>query len=377
VGAAAWTGAILWCQRARARALALEIANGRQEVVLSVSGMMCEGSCAAKVRTALGKVSGVVSARASAAEGRAVVVLEKRSKSGTYVSVDALIKAVKAVGFPATELQMRQLAIKVIQGDLGIAKKILEGVSGIYEVIGDNRDRSSVIRLSADQDLHVAKAIMALEEKGILAMSLKSEKRNVTKARHACLRGIVSREDLDEAFEGVKKHFHEQQLTEYSRYKNWTQSCYMECHDHWSPQVEVEEALRASMAKALEICGKTFGEWYKDLHGLKDVEVYTLNSFVTKYIPQPGKDEFGKHVDSAKVDGSLILALPTDKPHDWPGLIVWDGAKNELGKRPEQKYILEPGDVCCLDALIWHHGLPITRGCRYVAVCFYGCKWKK
>ena len=90
-----------------------------------------------------------------------------------------------------------------------------------------------------------------------------------------------------------------------------------------------------------------------------------------------GKSEFGKHIDGAKIDGSLILALPTDAPHDWPGLIVWDGPRDAQKKRPQHSVMLQPGDACFLDKMVWHHGLPITKGARFVMVCFYKCKWKK
>ncbi len=152
----------------------------------------------------------------------------------------------------------------------------------------------------------------------------------------------------------------------------------MECDKKWTPKVDVNEKLFETMEAILEQVKNQFASWYKDRHGLNEVEVVTLNSFITKYIAKEGKDEFGKHVDSANIDGSAICALPTDDPHDWPGLVVWDGPKDPAtGERPEFLYNLSPGDVCCLDKLIWHHGLPITKGSRYVAVLFYECKWKK
>ena len=106
----------------------------------------------------------------------------------------------------------------------------------------------------------------------------------------------------------------------------------------------------------------------------------TLNSFVTKYVPAEGKNEFGKHVDGVKVHGSLVLALPTDAENDWPGMLVWDGPRGRgpAGRdpRPEHLYVMQPGDALILDRLVWHHGLPITKGHRFVVVNFYSVAWK-
>eukprot|EP00516_Mucochytrium_quahogii_P001863 CAMPEP_0203760656 /NCGR_PEP_ID=MMETSP0098-20131031/13910_1 /ASSEMBLY_ACC=CAM_ASM_000208 /TAXON_ID=96639 /ORGANISM=" , Strain NY0313808BC1" /LENGTH=306 /DNA_ID=CAMNT_0050654325 /DNA_START=209 /DNA_END=1126 /DNA_ORIENTATION=+ len=245
----------------------------------------------------------------------------------------------------------------------------LKGVAGVVRASVTFETKIGVVVCSHSVDPRAL--VEAVESVGFDAKIIREEKKAKSKLRHACIRGVIRKEELDRAFVGVRASYHEQQLQEYSRYKNWTQSCYMECHPQWNPQVEITQPLFDSMAPLLEKCKVVFADWYKELHGLEEVEVITLNSFVTKYVPKEGKDEFGKHVDSAKVDGSLILSLPTDEPHDWPGLIVWDGPKGTDGKRPEQTYVIQPGDVCCLDTLIWHHGLPITKGARYVSVCFY------
>jgi hypothetical protein len=142
------------------------------------------------------------------------------------------------------------------------------------------------------------------------------------KLKHACFRQICDKAEVDKAFEGVLENYHEQQLQEYSRYKNWRQSCYMEVHPTWNPQPPVNAKLCQAMDGLVNRAKEVFAEWYKELHGLQDVEVIVLNSFITKYIPVEGKAEFGKHVDGAKIDGSIVLALPTDEPHDWPGLQV-------------------------------------------------------
>ena len=65
------------------------------ETILRVEGMMCQHSCAKTVQTALGKVSGVISAEVSYAEGRAVI-------RGSAALGD-LINAVEVVGFEASE----------------------------------------------------------------------------------------------------------------------------------------------------------------------------------------------------------------------------------------------------------------------------------
>ena len=61
--------------------------------------------------------------------------------------------------------------------------------------------------------------------------------RSVEELKHVCKRQIVDEKLLFESFQGVLQHYHEQQLQEYSRYKNWRQSCYMEVHKIWTPQV--------------------------------------------------------------------------------------------------------------------------------------------
>lgn len=215
-----------------------------------------------------------------------------------------------------------------------------------------------------------------VEPKRLLKESV-SKLVSIEELKHVCKRHVIEEKRLASAFEGVLEHYHEQQLKEYSRYKDWRQSCYMEVHKVWTPQVPVTVTLFKSMEGVLNTAKDEFSRWYAAKNGLEQVQVETLNSFITKYIPVDGKAEFGKHIDGAKIDGSLILALPTDDPNDWPGLKVWDGPKGIDRKRPEHHVELAPGDACFLDTMVWHHGLPITKGKRYVMVCFYKCKWKK
>lgn len=61
----------------------------------------------------------------------------------------------------------------------------------------------------------------------------------IVELKHLCKRHIIPKEKLNKAFEGVRISYHEQKLKEYSRYKDWRQSCYMEVHKIWTPQVIV------------------------------------------------------------------------------------------------------------------------------------------
>jgi len=182
----------------------------------------------------------------------------------------------------------------------------------------------AVSRIDADERVDsIYKGQVQTKSQDIQIAATKLFNASVTRLKHACVQGIVPKELLMSSFEGVKKHYKSQQLMEYSRYKNWTRSCYMESHPFLPPQAKVTKPLYDSLKEILDIGKSHFAAWYKELNNLDEVEVITLNSFVTKYLPNPGENEFGKHVDGAKIDGSLILALPTDDPHDWPGLLVW------------------------------------------------------
>ncbi len=54
------------------------------------------------------------------------------------------------------------------------------------------------------------------------------------------------------------------------------------------------------------------------------------------------------------MDGSVVMALPTDIPFVGGGLTVWEGPHND-----EKKYVydLAAGDICFLDNFIFHQGL--------------------
>jgi len=189
--------------------------------------------------------------------------------------------------------------------------------------------------------------------------------------KHAIFKNAVSPKYLRQIFPDMKRHWKPADLS-YGKYKRWNLSCYCEVWEGWTPKTPPHPPMAKTMEDTLSAAKEIFEKWYAERNGLEKVDVITMNSFVTRYSPAPGQDELGKHVDGRKVDGSLILALPTDEPFDWPGLKVWDGPK---GNKSEYTYPMSPGDIACLDNMVWHHALPITSGRRYALVCFYKCKW--
>ena len=79
---------------------------------------------------------------------------------------------------------------------------------------------------------------------------------------------------------------------------------------------------------------------------------------------------------TTQVDGSLILALPTDD--EWRGsgggVTVWEGPEED---EVQWDCPMSPGDICYLDHYVWHQGNPITAGERWALVIFYRTKQVK
>merc|ERR1711998_608564 len=76
-----------------------------------------------------------------------------------------------------------------------------------------------------------------------------------------------------------------------------------------------------------------FVPWYEKIHGEGSVLALSrMQSFVTRYRARPNENALLRHIDGALVDGSLILALPTDVPFEGGGVTVWDGKPEEAHK---------------------------------------------
>ena len=187
--------------------------------------------------------------------------------------------------------------------------------------------------------------------------------------KHALVRGAVSPTLLADKFPAVKAAYVQQALDygRHSRYGDrWKISCYLVVLEKWKPKIMPHAPMVDAMGDVMELCRIRFEAWYAERFGLTRCDAAVMNCFLTRYRPMPDERELQKHIDGANVDGSVILALPTDAPFAGGGLKVWDG-----GKPPaEHDYAMKPGDCIFLDARVWHQGCPITTGERYALVLF-------
>merc|ERR1719502_2336514 len=92
------------------------------------------------------------------------------------------------------------------------------------------------------------------------------------------------------------------------------------------------------MGPVMDECVDAFAKWFCQLKGLNSVEPLVMNAFVTRYRPIQEEDQLKRHIDGANVDGSVILALPTDDPFEGGELKVWDGKPQK-----EWRYAMAPG----------------------------------
>lgn len=169
--------------------------------------------------------------------------------------------------------------------------------------------------------------------------------------------------------------------------KEWKISCYLEVMQGGIPCTNPNLELLKLFTPLLDACNDAFSHWYRQQHtcnrpnatSLKDIHVHRLMTFVTRYTPNPGEQALLKHVDGAgKVDGSVVVALPTDRwsaPEDvnafeGGGLTFWDG-RDENNVPLEIHYDTRSGDLAFIDRAVWHQADPISKGTRWALVIFY------
>lgn len=186
--------------------------------------------------------------------------------------------------------------------------------------------------------------------------------------RHSLQKGGISPERLQALFPKILDAYVQQPL-DYgrgSRYSDkWKISCYLVVMEHWKPKIFPHAPMVECMAPVMSDCVDAFVKWYTDLKALESVEASVMNAFVTRYRPMPDEDQLEKHIDGANVDGSVVMAMPTDDPWEGGALHVWDGKPQK-----EHIYHMGPGDILFLDNAVWHQAKPISSGTRWALVLF-------
>ncbi|CAE7270281.1 rib4 [Symbiodinium sp. CCMP2456] len=170
---------------------------------------------------------------------------------------------------------------------------------------------------------------------------------------HELKKSAVDRQRLVNLFPDIKASYVQQPLDygRNSRYGDqWRISCYLVVMENWKPKILPHEPMLRCLGSVMSDCVDMFEDWYCQLKGyrLGSKKFEVMNAFVTRYRPVHGEDELQKHIDGANVDGSVILALPTDEPFEGGALHVWDG-------KPKQElvYTMDAGDCIFLDTKIW------------------------
>lgn len=186
--------------------------------------------------------------------------------------------------------------------------------------------------------------------------------------RHELVASVLPQAELEALFPTMKEAYVQQPLDygRNSRYAdNWRISCYTTVMESWKPKIEAHEPMRRCMSEVIDRCCDAFAKWYCRLKLVPAIDVHVMNGFVTRYRPIHGENELQRHIDGASVDGSVVLALPTDDPFEGGKLHVWDGKPQQ-----EYEYAMKPGDAIFLDNAVWHQAKPITTGTRWALVLF-------
>ncbi|KAJ8601321.1 hypothetical protein CTAYLR_007224 [Chrysophaeum taylorii] len=251
----------------------------------------------------------------------------------------------------------------------GLCKATYYAVSDAQGLRFSERGLASVARqrglVAATTTLARAKALVAWLESRHTPLETCAPKR--ARLRHALVRGALDGATLRAKFDAMQAAYAQQPLDygQHSRYGNkWRISCYLVVLERWKPKIQPHRPMVDCMDDVMRACVALFEAWYA-AHA-QPAKASVMNCFVTRYRPHADEDQLEKHVDGANVDGSVILALPTDDPFDGGALKVWDDRPKREFHYPDMR----PGDAILLDARVWHQALPITAGTRYAMVLF-------
>eukprot|EP00933_Yihiella_yeosuensis_P016133 TRINITY_DN13898_c2_g1_i1.p1 TRINITY_DN13898_c2_g1~~TRINITY_DN13898_c2_g1_i1.p1 ORF type:complete len:326 (+),score=66.06 TRINITY_DN13898_c2_g1_i1:60-1037(+) len=261
------------------------------------------------------------------------------------------------------EVRKRSMAVMYTVSDKTNTQFSLRGLTKYLKMKG-----VEVFEGSTDEETIAVNAERLLQLLDEAADSGKSTAKG-SRLRHELVKGGYSPEDLQARFSAMKEAYMQQPLDygRNSRYGDkWRISCYLVVMENWKPKIEAHEPMVQCMGDVMNSCCKSFEKWHCEKKGLKSVDVSVMNAFVTRYRPTAEEDQLKRHIDGANVDGSVILALPTDDPFEGGELIVWDGPRPQK----EYTYQMKPGDCIFLDNAVWHQAKPITSGERWALVLF-------
>mmetsp|Transcript_91984 Transcript_91984/g.173300 ORF Transcript_91984/g.173300 Transcript_91984/m.173300 type:complete len:374 (-) Transcript_91984:48-1169(-) len=227
------------------------------------------------------------------------------------------------------------------------------------------RQKGITPREGGTEDTTLANAALLvelLERTGDACRSLAST------LRHELVRQAISPDNLQSLFPAMKAAYVQQPLDygRNSRYgSKWRISCYLVVMENWKPKIYPHEPMVKCMGQVMDECVDALAAWYCKLKRLSSIEASVMNCFVTRYRPTQDEDQLEKHIDGANVDGSVVLALPTDDPCEGGALHVWDG-------KPQKEfcYSMKPGDILFMDNAVWHQAKPISTGTRWALVIF-------
>lgn len=311
-----------------------------------------------------------------------------------------------------------------------------------------NNDNVTTATTAATSKTASTESILSRSRHDVIKLISKMVLRNkLQKLRHLVLPHVISSEYLEHDIfvPYLLSSLFKPQVVQYNggiaNITQWKISCYLEVMEGGVPCTNPNVKLFEIFHPLLRTCDDLFLVWYKQQHACnnkssnndtknknKKLCCKRLMTFVTRYTPNPGEQSLLKHVDGAgKVDGSVVIALPTEKNNSFDGygggLTFWDGRQEQqeedaveveeeeepviamsttsdnsnsnvngngnehrasllrpssLRQRQRRRrcpreihYDTRSGDIAFIDKAVWHQADPITKGARWALVIFY------
>lgn len=241
----------------------------------------------------------------------------------------------------------------------------------------ENTSNNCARRVEAETDKPTATPINLVRQGLEAEISKQVVRKKLAKQRHLVLDKAIDPAYLESIFPQLVDLF-EPQPVEYNGgragVRRWRISCYLEVMPGGIPTTLPNLELKGLLDPLLNECSRLFQYWYRQQHACNNnsnniTAVERLMTFVTRYRHNPGEEALLKvswrnvvldsvpndlstdtffarqHVDGAgKVDGSVVVALPTDDAFEGGGLTFWD--------RQETHYDTRAGDLAFIDRYV-------------------------